>query len=159
MAKTKTIYEGLSITVPSFLYEELKKTLEKDNIKPSPLIIQDTINEAIIFYIQNYKGLEKLKEELNDYKNLCKNSLYNLTYLLAKNIALNLSKEKGEKISLSVLEQKATETAVNASSSLLNENLKDDEENKKRILEEKYYNFKHPPLKDDFFKDITTNDE
>lgn len=149
MPKEK-IFEALTVSIPNFLYEELKKSLEKENgVKPSPATIADTVNRAVIFYIQNHNGLEKLQEELNDYKTLCKNSLYNLTYLLAKDIAYSFSKETGENITLESLEEKATNVAIKSSSSLLNENAFALNDDKKRQLEEQYYIFKHPPIKDE----------
>lgn len=156
MPKEK-IFEGLAVSIPNFLYEELKKSLEKENgVKPSPTVIGDTVNRAVIFYIQNHNGLEKLQEELNEYKTLCKNSLYNLTYLLAKNIAYSFSKESGEDITLESLEEKATNVAVKSSSALLNENAFALNDDKKRQLEEQYYIFKHPPIKDEM---ITKDNE
>lgn len=133
MAKITT--SNLNMAIPAFLYDEIVRLLKKKNQDANMKNVSAEINFAIMTYIINCESEEKLKEDLNDYKEILKEGFYKLSYLISKNFGYELLKDNmigviNEEIMKTLspkIEKQATEIAVDSMAKFLSYTSKGDD--------------------------------
>ena len=126
----KVIQSNLNMSIPAFLYDEIVRLLKNKKQDANMKNVSDEINFAIMTYIINCQSEEKLKEDLQDYKEILKEGLFKLSYLISKSFCYDLIKDsKGTKHehSMSELESMAEKNALESMSELLSYTPKEDD--------------------------------
>ena len=110
-------FDNITVNIPKFLIKEIEKNIEKEGAKPNLSKITVKVNEAIINSLCFDR--DSLNDTLKKYFENIKNCFYNVSYLLAKNLSIELLKKSGKEIDKDEIDEKARLIALNCCSRML----------------------------------------
>lgn len=128
-------FDTITVNIPKFLIKEIEKDIEKEGAKPNLSKITVKVNEAIITSLCFDR--DSLNDTLKKYFENIKNCFYNVSYLLAKNLSIELLKKSGKEIDKDEIDEKARLIALNCCSRMLSVG-EDERIIKRENLVEKY---------------------